>query len=83
MMVNKLILILLLILTSSCKKRDCDDLHQKTENAFKEYKQASEFNNANPSVEDSLIAVEKYEIYEDAHNDFLNRGCYYSKYVNK
>ena len=81
MMVNKIILILLLI--SSCKKRDCDALHQRVENAFSEYKKASEYNNANPSTEDSLIAVEKYNEYDDAHNDFLNRGCYYSKYVNK
>lgn len=58
-------------------------LHQRVKESFNEYKTASENNNTNPSTEDSLIAVEKYNEYEDAHNDFLNRGCYYSKYVNK
>ena len=80
-MAEKLILFLLLI--SSCKKRDCDVLHQRVEESFNEYKTASKINNTNPTTKDSLIAVEKYTKYEDAHNDFLDRGCYYSKYVNK
>ena len=80
-MENRIIIFLLLI--SSCKKKDCDTLHQRVEASFAEYETASEINKANPTTQDSLIAVEKYNEYEDAHNDFIDRGCYYSKYVNK
>lgn len=62
-MVNKIILILLLF--SSCKKKDCDVLHQRVKNSFNEYKTASQNNNANPSTQDSLIAVEKYNEYNN------------------
>ncbi len=78
---NRIILFILLI--SSCKKRDCDVLHQRVETSFDEYKIAVEINNANTTPKDSIITAEKYTKYEDAHNDFLDRGCYYSKYVNK
>ncbi len=74
------LLILLILFTLSCKKRDCDILNDKTENAWSEYAQASEKNNNNPTEENKAFAEQKYEEYEKADRDFLERGCYHSKY---
>lgn len=74
----KIILILFLVI-ASCKKKDCKMLHTKTENAWDDYEEASNNNKLNPTEENKKIAEEKYSLYEDADNKFLNRGCYKSK----
>jgi len=76
----KKIVFILFLLILSCKKRDCDILNEKSENAWSEYAQASEKNKNNPTEENKAFAEQKFQTYEDADNDFLERGCYHSKY---
>lgn len=66
-------LIIFLLLISSCKKKDCEILHQRVKNSFNEYKTVSENNKLNPSTEDSLIVIEKYNEYEDAEIECLKK----------
>lgn len=74
------ILFVLALVLFSCKKRDCDILHQKSESAWAEYAEASQKNNSNPTEENKNDAIDKFKIYEEADRDFLERGCYHSKY---
>lgn len=76
----RVLFVLLILFTLSCKKRDCDILHEKSENAWSEYAQASKKNNSNPTEENKNDAIDKFKIYEEADRDFLERGCYHSKY---
>lgn len=77
------IVFLILIAAVSCKKRDCEILHDKTQKAWDDYEEASNNNKLNPSEENKKIAEEKYKTFEDEDNTFLNRKCQRSKYQIK
>lgn len=78
----KIILILFLVI-ASCKKKDCELLNNKVQKYWTLYTEASMNNKLNPTTENKTIAEEKYSLYENSNNEFLNRGCHRSKYKIK
>ncbi len=73
---KKIIILVLVCITFSCKKRECSELERKVELASKEYRAASTNYQLNKSEENLKIADEKWSVYCNIVNDYQERRCY-------